>query len=264
MIKILKPAATAVLAAAILIYGAVTPAASDAARRASGDVPNAKTTNTLAAEKELNKLAAAEKSLKEHINSATINRSKLLAQKRSELKEARQKRDVKINNEITKIKEKKTAQNDLIRDLKNKLAAAKKIKNVNAAGTYEVNLKKANEELNGINAELSKANERLAQSYNVYKTAYDSLTQIDSGIKDILDLNKPTEKKIKDQKTDFSNTKKAYNQSVKDRDFLTAENRMNSLVFIQTGINDNYASILNIKLKVKSDYYALIVNRNFS
>jgi len=258
----IKIITTVFLAASILICGAGSASASDAARRAAGDVPSAKTDITVKAERELDRLLAAEKALKEKISGATINRSKLLAQKRAELKEARQKRDGPISNEITKIKDKKAAQTELIRDIKNKLAAAKKNKNVVSTGTYEANLKKANDELVKINASLVAANERLKQSYNKYKTSYDSLTQIDSGIKEILELNKETEKKIKEQKADFSNTKKEYNQSIKNKDFLTAEHRMNSLVFIQTGINGNYTDVLNIKLKVKSDYYELIVNFN--
>ena len=109
-------------------------------------------------------------------------------------------------------------------------------------------------------AELKKARERLAKSYQDYKVIYDNLTRLDAAMKNMLDENLAAELKLKEQKADFTKTKGEYNDSIKNKDYLTAERRMDSLVFIQTGIVDNYSSILNIKLKVKNDYHALIVN----
>ena len=245
----------------VLLCCAVSPlAVSDAVLRASGDVPAAKTDKTIRAEKELEKLTAKEKTLKEQISAATINRSKLLAQKRADLRQIRQKRDEEINKIITEVKAKKAKQATLVGDLKKSLATAKKNKNKVMITSLEMSIVFAGSKLNDINAELKKANDKLAQSYKDYKSVYDQLTRLDAGLKKILDINLETEKKIKDQKIDYKNTKTQYKQSIKIKDFLTAERRMDSLVFIQTGILDNYAYILDIKLKVKSDYYEQIVN----
>ena len=245
---------------AALVYGQASYAVSDALRRASGDLPASKTETTIKAEKELDKLLVKEKSLKEQINGATINRSKLLGQKRAELKQQRQKRDDAINKEIMGIKLKKTKQTSLIQELKKQLTAAKKKKNNIMVSTLDISVKIAEIKLNDINAELKKANGKLTQSYNDYKSVYDQLTRQDAALKKILDINTETDKKIKAQKQDYQNVKTEYNQSIKTKDFLTAERRMDTLVFIQTGIIGNYEYILDIKNKVKSDYYEQIVN----
>lgn len=235
-------------------------AGSDAVRRASGDTPSAKTEKTVKAEKELEKLTAAEKKLKEQITESAINRSKLLAQKRAELKQVRQIRDAAINKELDSLKTKKVKQTAFIAEAKTQLSEAKKKKNAISQATLEITLKAAQSKLTEINADIKESKEKLAKSYQDYKAIYDNLTYLDSEMKKMLDTNQAAELKIKEQKTDFSKTKGEYNQSLKDKDYLTAERRMESLVFIQTGINDNYSGILNIKLKVKSDYYAQIVN----
>ena len=242
---------------------AAAGAAPDAVLRASGDTPSSKTAKTIKDEKELEKLTAKEKQLKEQITAATINRSKILAQKRAELKLIRQARDDAINRDITSIKARKAKQAELVRVLKNQLAAEKKGKNKIAIAAAEASVKAAEKKLADINNELKIANDRLTKSYKDYKAVYDNLTRLDEEIKKVLDINIETEKKVKGQKTDFSNTKSEYNQSVRNKDFLTAERRMASLVFIQGGINESYEKILDIKLKVKSDYTALIINYKF-
>jgi len=126
--------------------------------------------------------------------------------------------------------------------------------------TLDISVKIAEIKLDDINAELKKANGKLTQSYNDYKSVYDQLTRQDAALKKILDINTETDKKIKAQKQDYQNVKTEYNQSIKTKDFLTAERRMDTLVFIQTGIIGNYEYILDIKNKVKSDYYEQIVN----
>jgi chromosome segregation ATPase len=240
--------------------GAHSHAVSDAVLRASGDLPAAKTEKTVKAEKELEKLTAKEKQIKERISEATINRARLLAQKRAELKQIRQKREEPINKEIARLKEKKAGQTALIRELKSQLTAAKKNKSKFTISALEISIALAESRLDDVNADLKKANDRLTKSYNDYKALYDKFTNQDEALRKILDLNAETEKKIKRQKEDFNGTKGEFNQSVRNKDFLTAERRMDSLVFIQTGINDNYAEIVEIKLKVKSDYYEQIVN----
>jgi cell division protein FtsB len=244
----------------VLMCGAGSYADTEALLRASGNLPAAKTENTIKAEKELEKLTAKEKQLKDQINDATINRSKLLTQKRADLKQIRQKRDDVIKREITAIKDKKERQAKLIRDLKKQLAIMRKIKNKFAASALETTILLADIKLQDINDDLKVANDKLSQSYKDYKEIYDELTRLDYELKKILDLNDDTEKKIKDQKADFQNEKALYNQSVKSKDFLTAERKMDTLVFIQTGVVNNYANILDIKLKFKSDYYQMVVN----
>jgi hypothetical protein len=235
-------------------------AISDALLRASGDLPTAKTEKTIKSEKELERLASDEKALKERILEATINRSKLLSQKRSELRLARQKRDEGINAEITALKNKKTKQANIVREIKAGLSMAKKLKSKLAATTLEISLIAAEIKLDDINADLRKANEKLSKSYADYKAIYDYLTKKDEELKKILDINSDAESKIKLYKADFKETKSEYDMSVKGKDFLTAERRMSSLVFIQTAINNGYSGILDIKQKVKSDYYNQIVN----
>ena len=249
----------ALAAALSTAYGHVA-AGTDALQRASGTAPAAKTEQTVKAEKELEKLKTKEKQIKDNITAATINRSRLLAQKRADLKQARQKREEPVKKEVTDLKAKKTKQTALIKETKSKLAAAKKEKKTITVTTLEASLKTAEKTLADINAKLTAANAKLAKSYTNYKALYDQFTRTDAGIKKILDINKETEAKIKAQKEDLKNTKSEYDQYIKNKDFLSAERRMNSLVFIQTGINDNYSNILEIKQKVKSDYYAQIVN----
>ena len=240
--------------------GTVSYATAEALLRASGDVPKAKTEKTIKTEKDLDKLVAKEKTLKEQISDATINRSKLLAAKRAELKQARQKRDDVILIEITSIKVKRTKQADLLKGLKKQLTAAKKNKNNIMISALEVSIAIAEIKYEDMNAELKKANAKLTQSYNDYKSVYDKLTRQDAELKKILDINTETEKRIKTQKQDYQTVKNEYNQSIKTKDFLTAEKRMDSLLFIQTGVITNYEYILDIKKKVKSDYYEQIVN----
>jgi len=123
--------------------------APDAVLRASGNVPPAKTAKTEKDENELKRLATKEKQLKEQIQAATINRSKILAQKRSELKLARHARDEAINKDITSINAKKTIQADLLRDLKNQLSTAKKNNNKIKIASLESSIKTAEKKLEG-------------------------------------------------------------------------------------------------------------------
>ena len=258
----LGPALAAAIAlyAVILLGGARAHAVPDAVLRASGAAPAAKTEQTIKLEKELERLVAREKSLKEQITAATINRAKLLAQKRADLKQARIRRDDAINKDIAAIKAKKDKQTLLIRELKNQLTIIRKSKSQLAISAAEVTIALAQAKLDDINAELKKANDRLSQSYKNYKTVYDRLTYLDIELKKILDMGAEIENKIKAQKADFSNVKSEYGECVRKKDFLAAEKKMSSLVFIQTGVNDNYVLVLDFRKRFKSDYYEQIVN----
>ena len=205
--KLQKLVAIITIAATLLLWGANVSAVQDAVLRASGNLPAEKTAATLKAEKELEKLTAKEKQIKEQITEATINRSKLLAQKRAVLKEVRKKRDDAINKEISGIKVNKERQAALIKELKNQLAAAKKTKSTVLITALELSVKLAEVKLKEINDNLKKANDKLSKSYTDYKTVYDNLTRLDADMKKVLDLNSDTEKKIKNQKEDLKNTK---------------------------------------------------------
>jgi hypothetical protein len=255
------PAVTAVLLSlAFIAGGARAYAVPDAVIRASGAAPAAKTAQTVSLEKDLEKLAAKEKSLKDQIAAASINKSKLLAQKRSDLKLARQKRDEAINRDIAKIKEKKERQNIIIRELKSQLMIIKKGKNKFAISAMEVSIGLAQVRLTEINADLKIANGRLSQSYKDYKAVYDRLTFIDGELKKNYDAGVEIEGKIKMQKADLKNVKGEYGECVRKKDFLSAERKMGSMVFIQTGINDNYVLVLDNRNRYKNDYYEQIVN----
>jgi len=253
-------AAIVILPIFLSIGGVRAHAVPDAVLRASGEIPAAKTERTVKLEKELEKLAAKEKSLKDQIAATAINRSKLLAQKRADLKLIRQNRDDSIRKDIEKIKEKKDRQNLIIRELKDQLSLIKKTKNKVAITTLEVSIRMAQVKLTEINADLKIANGKLSQSYKDYKAVYDRLTYLDNELKAILDLGAEVENKIKDQKADFKNTRNEFNEHMKKKDFISAERKMESLIFIQTGINDNYVLVLDYRQRFKSDYYALIVN----
>jgi chromosome segregation ATPase len=249
------------LALAFLIGGTGAYAVPDAVLRASGDLPAAKTEQTVKAEKELARLTEKEKGLKSQISAATINRSKLLSQKRAELKAARLKRDEAIKKEIEAIKTRKERQEALIRDLKKQLAELKKItKSKVAAVAAEAAIAIAQSKLDGIKTELKQANDRLSKSYQDYKTAYDRLTYLDGELKKILDMADGVQKKITAQKADYKNVKSEYAKALKAKDFLLAQRRMDSLVFIQQGVNNNYEMILDYRMRFKSDYQVQIVN----
>ena len=232
-------------------------AAQNAANQAQAQ--GGKTQNTIRAESELERLTESEKQLKGQITEATINRSKLLSQKRTELRYARFTRDESINKEISGIKDRKNRQTALIADMKKQLAQAKREKNNGAVSTLEVLLRLADIRLVEINEDLKKANGKLTQSYNDYKAVYEKLTEQDAQLKKYLERNVSTESAIKQQKEDFRAKKNEYNQSIRSKDYMAAERAMNALVSIQAAINANYERVLEVKRKVKDDYYEKIV-----
>ena len=225
-----------------------------------GSAVSAKTEATIKAEKELDSLIAFEKQIKEQISEATINRTKLLSQKRAELRDTRKKRDDAINQEISIIKAGKERQAALIKELKAQLALAKKNKYAISINSLELSIKQAEAKLADYNSKLKNASSRLTESYNIYKSAYNDLTRCDAELKKIIDSGNEFEKKIKNQKEDFKNTKNEYNQAIKNKNYVTAERLIGSLLSIQSGINKNYENILEIKLSAKRDYYQMVVN----
>ncbi|MDR1060255.1 MAG: hypothetical protein LBL83_03370, partial [Clostridiales bacterium] len=80
----------------------------EAVLRAAGNYPKAKTEQTVKSEKELAKLAEYETRIKASIKDAEISRTKLLAQKRAELKQIRKVRDDAAKKELEEIKGRKT------------------------------------------------------------------------------------------------------------------------------------------------------------
>lgn len=245
---------------AFIIGGISAHAAGSVSQQPSGGYPKAKTENTVKAEKELEKLAAKENTLKRQITASTINRSKLLTQKRAELKEARQKRDAAIKKEIEGIKAKKEKQAQLIRELNTQLASVKKTKQQMAIASVEVSIRIAKFDLGEIDAKLKTADDRLKKSYKDYKSAYDSLAYLDGELKKSLDLAVEVEARIKAQKNDLRDARNGYSRYIKDKDFLAAEKKMESLVTIQSGINANYETVLACRKKFKSDFYEQVLN----
>jgi len=240
--------------------GATSYAASNGAVKTSVAEVKSKTDATLKAEKDLEKLTANEKTIKEQISAETINRSKLLAQKRAEIKGVRLARDEVIKKNMANVRDKKTKQANLIKELKIQLANARKNKNQYAIAAAQITINLAQLRLSELNADLKILTGRLSQSYKDYKAVYDKLTDLDATTKKILDKNIDTEKKIKEQKAEFKIIKAEYNQLIKSKDFASAEKKMNTLVSIQTAINSNYEKILSVKKTFKSEYYKAIVN----
>jgi hypothetical protein len=249
---------------AALLASAMPPArassAQEALMRAAGTYPKAKTEQTLLSEKELSKLTESEKQLKASIKEAEISRSKLLAQKRAELRQIRKARDDVIKAEIEEIKGRKATQEAFVKDLKKQLATAKKTKIALAVTTVEIAVKLASSKLDGIAAEKKKADAKLSKSYQDYKATYDLLTARDLALKKILERAAEVNVKIRGQKDEFKKLKDAYSKNIKAKEFLAAQGQMAGLVVIQKNINSNYGYVLDYKMQFKSDYYAQVVN----
>ena len=233
---------------------------SDVLLRASGSAPTSKTEQTVKAENDLKKLTDEEKKIKESIKNETINRSKLLAQKRAELKAIRQKRDDVIRKEIDEIKRRLDKQKETVKQLKNQLAALKKQKNKIAIATMEASVAVAQLSLNAVEKEHKAAKDKLSKSYQDYKQVYDQLTNQDYNLKSILDKIEPLQKKNAIWATEIKTVKSDYNASIKKKDFLTAQTKMNRIVEIQKEINANHHMILDYRQYFKSEYYLKVVN----
>ncbi|MDR1439769.1 MAG: hypothetical protein LBJ10_07085 [Clostridiales bacterium] len=258
----IKPLCVAVAVALLAAAAAQMQASAtqEAILRASGDYPKAKTEQTVKSEKELAKLAESEKQLKASIKEAEISRSKLLAQKRADLKQIRKGRDDAIKAQIEEIKGRKTRQETLVRDLKKQLAAAKKTKNAIAITASELAVKLASSKLDSIAAEKKTADAKLSKSYQDYKATYDILTARDLALKKLLEQADAIKAKITGQKEEFKKLKDTYGKNIKAKEFLTAQGQMAGLVVLQRSINANYDLVMHFKKQFKSDYYAQIVN----
>ena len=257
--KVVIPILLAWLIVAQTAFGSFATS-SDAVLRASGSAPTSKTAQTVKAESELKKLTEEEKKLKESIKDETINRSKLLAQKRADLKAIRLKRDESIRKEIDEIKGRKDQQAATVKQLKSQLSALKKLKNKLAITTMEAAVAVAQIKLDGIDKEYKSAKDKLSKSYQDYKKIYDQLTNQDYSLKSILDKIEPLQKKNSVWVAEMKAVKSDYSASIKKKDFLTAQTQMNRIVQIQKEVNANHYMILDYRKYFKSEYYLKIVN----
>ena len=227
----------------------------------AASVPSEKPTQLAANEAELKQLADKESEIKKSISDETINRSKLLAQKRAELKEVRKKRDDALNKEKADVKVKRDKQDVLVKELKRQKTNIKKLtKNAVALAAIDISIALAEAKLKDYKAQYDAVNKKLSKSYEDYKTVYDKLTSADLGLKKNLDKIEPYERDIKALKDEQKKQKDEYNKNIKAKDYSAAQRAMNAQLAGQRAINNNYSQILAIRKKFKSDYYALIVN----
>ena len=248
-----------VMQAAICVY-----AVSDQAVKSSGTAPTSKTDQTIRAENELKKLKEEEKKLKESIKNETINRAKLLAQKRADLKSIRQKRDEPIKKDVDAIKGRKDKQAALLKELKKQLSALKKAKSHVAVSALEVTITLAQIKLDDIKKEYKSAKDKLSKSYQDYKQVYEKMTVLDKSLKTILNQIEPLQKKIITFKAEMKTVKSDYTSSNKNKDFTAAQHKMERMVQLQKSINTNHSLILDCRKHFKSEYTLKVVNYKLS
>ena len=234
--------------------------AGGASTASSGTPPTAKTEQTVQSESELKRLTEEEKTIKASIKNETINRAKLLAQKRADLKVIRQTRDELIKTEVAEIKGRKDKQAEFVKTLKKQLPPLKKLKNKVAIAALEATIAVAQIKLDGIDKEYKAAKDRLTKSYQDYKKVYDNLTNLDNSLKIILDGIDPLQKNITTLKEEMKTVKSVYTAGLKNKDFVTAQEKAAQMVQIQNKINLNHSLILDCRKHFKSEYTQKIVN----
>ena len=227
----------------------------------AASAPSEKPAQLVANEAELKQLADKESDIKKSISDETINRSKLLAQKRAELKEVRKKRDDALNKEKSDLKAKRDKQDLLVKEFKRQKTNIKKLtKNAVALAAIDISIALAEAKLNDYKAQYDAVNKKLTKSYEDYKTVYDKLTNTDLSLKKNLDKIESYERDIKTLKDEQKKQKNEYNKNIKEKNYMSAQRAMNAQLAGQKAINNNYSQILAIRKKFKSDYYVLIVN----
>ena len=239
---------------------AASQKAGGAPTASSGTPPTAKTEQTVQSESELKRLTEEEKTIKASIKNETINRAKLLAQKRADLKVIRQTRDELIKTEVAEIKGRKDKQAEFVKTLKKQLPPLKKLKNKVAITALEATIAVAQIKLDSIDKEYKAAKDQLTKSYQDYKKVYDNLTNLDNSLKIILDGIDPLQKKITTLKEEMKTVKSAYTAGLKNKDFVTAQEKAAQMVQIQNKINLNHSLILDCRKHFKGEYTRKIVD----
>ena len=247
---------------ALLLFSVQTHSygASNATTSTSTGAFAGKPAQLITSENELKEQAAKESELKKSITSETINRSKLLAQKRAELKDIRKKRDDALNKEKADIKARRDKQAEIVKTYKGQRASVKKANSPVALTALDVVIALAEGKLSDLRMQYDTINKKLSQSYADYKNTYQKLTNIDLELKKMLDGVAAYEQSIKLRKAEQKKLQTEYNKNVKAKDFSAAQKIVNSQLTEQREINGTYTKILEIRKKFKSEYYSKLVN----